>query len=446
MTKYPNLFSSIRVGNITLKNRIVMAPMDTCYTSNDGTLTPKGCAYYLERARGGAGLIILEAIAVDWPYGKGSRRQPRMNNQVVTPEWSDLIPSVHSFGAKIICQVNHNGFKAVRPNNYFAENVTASQSPYSEQFPARPLTVAEIDEYVHKYETAAEVIKTCEFDGIEIHAAHTYLLNEFLSPLTNFRKDEYGGSLENRARFLLRIIRAVRKVIGPQLILSVRLAVIEEIEGGITPEEGALLAKMSEEAGADMINCTSGFTARLDESSGVECYFTTEGRRIFYGATVKPSLEKACVAVVGKLRSPAMCEQAIADSSTDLVCLGRQLLADPYWPIKAQMGREAEIRKCLSCNEGCFSQFRPKGGSIRCVLNPYTGFEYLCTETLPGFAQNPRKLLIVGGGIGGMQAAIIAKKRGHDVTLVEQTGALGGQMVLAGIPPHKSVILLICSS
>lgn len=437
--KYKKLFSPVRVGNVVLKNRIVSGPMNTAYTNHDGTINQRQIAYYMERVRGGVGMLTVEAAPVEWPYGKGGRRQLKMNDPCVTPEWSDLIPSVHAYGCKIICQLNHLGFRANRYVNMNMENVTASAvHKYSQQYPARALTIAEIDALIHKYELCAGIACEAEFDGIEIHAAHEYLFNQFLSPLTNYRTDEYGGSLENRARFLIRTIEAVRKVIGTKKILSVRLPVTDWREDGLTLEEGAKIAKMCEDAGADMISCSTGFSVSPDQCFETE--FSPEGQRIHFGTAVKKEVKTAKVGVAGKIRTPEMAERILENGDADLIIMARTMLADPNWPVKAQMGRENEIRKCMSCLE-CFKMFRPLGANMRCAINPFVGFEWMASENNVPAASHRKNILIIGGGIAGMQAAIIAKKRGHQVELVEKHGYLGGQMLLAGTPPHKEGVI-----
>lgn len=438
---FPNLFSPIKVGNVVLKNRVVMSAMDTCYFSVNGTVTPKAVAHYIERARGGVGLIITEVSPWDWPGGKQSRREPRLNSPLVTTEWAEVIQCVHSFGTKICAQLSHAGFISTPEYCDGKETVTSWASDSvasSEAHTARTLTVEEIQIFMKEIEGCLNNIASCGFDGVEFHAAHDYLLNEFLSPATNKRTDQYGGSLENRARLLTDAVMLARKILGPDKIISVRLASCEEIEGGLTLEDGAKIAVLCQQAGANLIDCSIG---QGPDGAATEAEWMPDGRRIHFAAAIKPHLTTAKVGVVGKLRTPEMCEKAIAEGSTDLVFLARQMLCDPYWAIKAETGRSQEIRKCLSCREGCFAAFRPKSGSIRCVINPYTGFEDTATEHNPGKAADPKKILIVGGGIAGMQASIIAKKRGHKVVLAEKDCELGGQMRIAGLPPHKEAIL-----
>ena len=442
MAKYKNLFSPIKVGEVTLKNRIVMPPMDSNQQNMDGSLSRKSFAYMTERARGGAGLLIFEAVAVDWPRGKISERQLDICNPNISADVTDLVEYVHSFGAKIIPQIHHGGFMAYPELNGGAENWSASDS--DAPFPkARKMTLDEIKYIEGRFVKAAVMAQRAGFDGVEIHASHMYLLNQFISPLTNHRTDEYGGSLENRMRIVLNIIRGIREACGPKFLLDVRLGVMDAIPGGITLEDGALMAQMCEEAGADMINLTTGIYANLEMMT--EGQYQEEGDRAYWGGEIKKLVKKAKVAVVGKLRTPAFCEQVIERGDADLICIGRQLICDPFWPIKAETCKEDQIRPCLNCDDGCVNYLLNKHSGIRCVLNPYMGYEDLYTESNMAKAANEKNVVIVGGGVAGMQAAITASRRGHKVTLLEKSGALGGQMILAAKPPHKEVLNQACA-
>lgn len=436
MANYKHLFQPVTIGGIRLKNRIIMAPMNTAYMNNDGTLSNQAYAYYLERARGGVGMIIVEASAVDWPMHKGGKRQPRFNSKTVTPEWRLLTDSVHAFGTKIIAQVNHNGCMASPNNNDVLDNVTASEDTiFAKTNPARALTKEEIQAYVQKYTFVSEMIQASGFDGMEIHAAHATLHNQFLSPLTNHRNDEYGGNLENRCRFLIDVITSIRKARGDHFLISVRFPSQDKIAGGLTLEDGKEIAKLLEKAGVDLINCSTGFTT--DQGDVTELEFAPEGARIHYAKAMKEVVTTAKVATVGKLRTPAMCDQIIADGTADVVCLARPLVCDPQWPNKVKFDREKEIRPCLSCIEGCL--LPAYGGQTRCVLNPFAGSEFLYCAN-PALAPISKKVVIVGGGLSGLQAAIIAKKRGHHVIILEKAPVLGGQMILAGKPPGKEAV------
>lgn len=441
MAKYKNLFSPIKVGTVTLKNRIVMPPMDTDQQNMDGSLSRKSFAYMTERARGGAGLLIMEAVAVDWPRGKISERQLDICNPNVSADIRDLVEYCHSFGAKIIPQIHHGGFLAYPELSGGAENISASDSgaPFPE---ARAMTLEEIKYIEGRFIKAGIMAQRAGFDGVEIHASHMYLLSQFISPLTNRRTDEYGGSMENRMRIVINIIKGIREACGPRFLLGIRLGVMDAIPGGTTLEEGAQMALMCEEAGVDMINLTTGIYATLEMLA--EGQYQEEADRAYWGAEIKKLVKKAKVAVVGKLRSPEVCEKVIESGQADLVCIGRQLIADPFWPMKVETGRENQIRPCLNCNEGCIKYLLSMHSGIRCVMNPYMGYEDLYTESNMPKASNFKNVVIVGGGVGGMQAAITASRRGHKVTILEKSGTLGGQMILAARPPHKEVLYKAC--
>ena len=307
---YPNLFSPIRVGNVTLKNRVVMSAMDTCYTALDGTLTEQQAAHYLERAKGGVGMIVTEVAPIDWPGGKTSRREVRFNNTEVTCEWAGLVQRVHSFGTKILAQLSHGGIIA-SPDFCGGKDTLISFAPEdmskmstSEALPARTISREEI---YHMFDMVRECcinIDSCGFDGVEFHAGHDYLYNSFISPYVNKRTDEFGGSTENRARFLTESVRIAREVLGPNKIVSVRLAVFEEVDGGIDHEEGLKLAKLCEEAGANLIDCTIGYAP---DGQATEAEWLPDGRRVPNAAYIKPHMTTAKVGVVGKLRTPDVC-------------------------------------------------------------------------------------------------------------------------------------------
>ncbi|MCR4711592.1 MAG: FAD-dependent oxidoreductase [Clostridia bacterium] len=443
MNKYfPHLFSPLTVGRIHLKNRIAMSAMHTCYFRTDGTLSPKARAHYIERARGGVGLIVTEVASMEWPLGRGSKREPRWNDPTTLNEWADVVQTVHSFGTKIIGQLNHGGFIAPPEFNNGEQSVTAwaeggESAVTSEYHQARTMTLEEIRHMVKMAGVCAANINDCGFDGIEFHAAHDYLFNEFLSPLTNKRDDDYGGSPENRARVLLECIREAKAALDPGKIISVKIPVCEELPGGMTMQDGIDLAWMCEQAGANLIDCSVG---QGPDGNATEAEWMPDGRRLHFAAAVKPHVQSAKIAVVGKIRTPELAEKAIAEGMTDMVMIGRALLCDPNWAWKAETGRAEEIRPCLSCRYGCLHMVRTMTGMARCVLNPYQGYEDIATERHPGRAETPKNVLIVGAGIAGMQAAIVAKKRGHQVTLLEKSEDAGGQMKIAGVPPYKGVI------
>ncbi|MSS08220.1 FAD-dependent oxidoreductase [Clostridium sp. WB02_MRS01] len=438
MTEYKKLFEPIQVGSITLKNRFIMPPMANNLANADGTLSPNSIAYYTERARGGVGLIITECSAIDFPHGLIVERQPKVNSNSVMPDWRRLAESVHSYDTKIIAQIHHGGF--LSDPDYNNGELCISPSGYDGDlwFKAREMSHDEVNEIIEKHIFAAEMLYKAGLDGVEVHASSTYLINEFLTLEYNHRTDEYGGALENRARILTEIISGIKKRCPGNFMISVRLAIKDlEISNGLSIEEGVEVARLCETAGADMINATMGFFK--SQCMDTESQWQDEGGRLYMATPVKEAMTTAKVAAVGKFRSPSFCNEVIEQEKTDLICIGRQLLCDPFWVRKLECGQEEQIRPCLNCNDGCINQLF-RHGNLRCAINPYTGYEHQYSEHNVPAAGIRKKVMIVGGGIAGMQTAIIAAKRGHDVTITERTDKLGGQMILAGKAPHKEVI------
>ena len=427
MGAYQHLFSPFRLGSVTLKNRVVMSPMGTLFCEPDGSVSDQMVAYYQKRAAGGVGMILLEYTSVDFPRGRGSVNQLSLSDDSVIPGFKKLAECIRPYGAKVLAQLHHAGERSVSLPGEL--NVGPMDHPGK----CRALTKEDLSALAARYAEAAKRAKTAGLDGVEIHAGHGYLVNQFLSPLTNQRADEYGGSTENRARFLIEILRAVRAACPRPFLLSVRLAVRDWAEGGITVEEGVKLAGLIDQEDIDLINCTSGLKSGY--FGAVETQDRPDGNRLDLARAVRPQVKHA-VAIVGKLRTGAMCDAVIADGTADLVLLGRPLICDPEWPNKMRTGREEEIRTCINCMEGCYAALGQKGG-VRCALNPTVGYEDRYDENELPLARTPKAVAVVGGGVTGLQAAVTAAERGHKVVLLEQSGQLGGQLNLACLPPHK---------
>ena len=431
-TKYKNLFSPYKLGGIMLKNRIVMPAMDTSLCDATGNPTQELCDYYERRARGGVGLIITEFTSVAAPEGLGGTTQLKINDPQAIPMYWKITDTVHAYGTRILSQLHHAGMRSVQmPGTRMMGPVDIPEKNI------HGMTEEDIRVLTEKFVAAAKNAQKANFDGVEIHAGHGYLLGQFLSPKTNTRTDAYGGSTENRARFPVEIIRAIRKACGPRFIISVRLAVKDwDPDGGLLPEEGVRIAEILDQESVDLLNLTTGIKYKWYGAS--ETGERPDGNRLDLARAVKPHV-KTPVAIVGKIRTGDMMEQVISDGTADLVCVGRQLICDPSFPNKLKYGREDEIRGCLNCLEGCYASISAARG-VRCVLNPVTGFESSYDEENLPQVQKPKKVVVVGGGVTGMQAAITAAGRGHQVILLEKQDSLGGQMKLATVPPHKEMI------
>ncbi|TEB11274.1 NAD(P)/FAD-dependent oxidoreductase [Pelotomaculum propionicicum] len=437
MIKYKHLFEQGKIGNMPVRNRIVMPPMATCFGSATGEVTDTMIAYYRERAKGGVGLIIVENVQVDYPRGKNIVTQISCDDDRYLPGLNELAEACQQFGARIFAQIHHAGRETAPPIIEGLQPVGASDKPCGfMQVPTKALTTEEVDELVEKFAQGAFRIKRAGFDGVELHGAHGYLIGQFLSPLTNTRNDKYGGStVKDRCNFVLAIIKRIRELCSRNFPLSVRFSAEEFIKGGNSLEEGIQIAKLLEEAGVDVLHVSSGIYESM--CTLLEPMSYPEGWRIYIAEAIKKEVSIPVI-TVGKIRNPALADSIIEQNKADFVAIGRQLICDPYYPLKAREGREEDIIPCISCNIGCVGGRMFVGRRIRCILNPATGRERDYSELMP--ATKKKKVMIIGAGPGGMEAARVAALRGHDVTLYEKTGVLGGQLNMAKLPPHKEKI------
>ena len=426
---YKNLFSPGAIGPLRLKNRIVMAPMVTQFATDTGAATQVQRDYLAERARGGVGLIIVEGTHVSslgktFPYHLGIDRDSLVSSHV------ELTEAVHRFGARVALQLMHGGHRA-DPRVTGGEVVAPSAvvDPGYQTVP-RELTLPEIQGLVICFREAAQRARQAGYDAVEIHGAHGYLLHQFLSPATNRRTDEYGGSVENRLRFTLEVIRNVREAVGPDFPVLYRLS----SEGGYGIEEAVAFAREWEAAGVDALHVSTGGTAPTTllppETSPMSI---PQGYLADHAHAVKRAVSIPVI-TVGEIRDPSFAEEILAGGKADFIALGRPLLSDPCWGAKAAQGLDEYILKCVSCDH-CRMRLR-EGTPIRCLINPRLGREGWLGEPEP--AATARKVMVVGSGPAGMEAARVAALRGHRVSLYESEPALGGgQFALAQAPPFK---------
>jgi len=431
MSKLTNLFSPIKIGSMELKNRIVMPPMATAFGSIDGAVTRRLIDYHVERARGGVAMIIVEGTSIDSPLGNFSHTALRLDNDAYITGFNDLAEAVHLEGAKLAVQLNHAG----RATN---TNVTGGVQPVSSSdvpcvprggYP-RPLRVEEIENIVEKFGKAAERAKRAGADAVEFHGAHGYLIANFLSPYTNKRSDKYGGDFNRRMKFALDIIECTRGYVGKDFPLSFRISGEEYIDGGLTISDTKKISKMLQVAGVDVIHVS----ATVPESKFD--YMTSSsphGCMVDLAAAIKSELDIPVIAV-GRITDPILAEQIITECKADLVAFGRALLADPELPKKAFEGRFEDIRKCTACLRGCVSRIHANR-SIRCSVNAQVGRE---REYVLKRAEIVKKVVVVGGGVAGLEAARVAKLRGHEVILFEKSNELGGQINIAALAPFKN--------
>jgi 2,4-dienoyl-CoA reductase-like NADH-dependent reductase (Old Yellow Enzyme family)/thioredoxin reductase len=430
MTNDP-LLQPIRLGELTLPNRVVMTSVKLGYATKSGEVTERHVAFYRRRAKGGPSLIVTEPLWVR-ADGREVPTQLGIDSDLHIDGLGGLVDSVHEAGGKIAAHINHAG-RAANPKLVpEKDRVSASDvmCPANGVVP-HPLTRTEIDEMLAAFSAAATRVRQAGFDALELPFSHGYLIHQFLSPHTNRRQDEYGGSFQNRLRFGLEILDAVRREVGTGFPVIVRMNAVDYVEGGITVDDAVEIATALSARGVDALSITSG---TMCESVPFCLYPTgTPRAHLLPMAARIRSAVTFPVIVAGRIRSPETARSAIAEKQADLVGLGRPFLSDPDWVRKTANGDEKAILLCAACHQGCLAELR-RGYGTGCVFNPLTGRE---SEVEITQASNPRRVLVVGGGPGGLEAARVAAERGHHVTLYERENQLGGQLHLASLPPHK---------
>lgn len=440
MNSFQNLFSSLSVRGLKLKNRIVMEPMIVRYADYDGSVTPRMSDYLEKRAEGGAGLI-LTAGAYIVPEAKYRPNQLGVYSDDLMPGLKALAATLHKKGAKAGVQMIHSG-RRLSESVYGSEPVAPSPVAHAGAFMGaegkamitpRTLSTQEILDLVDAYGHAAERIKKAGFDIVEIHGAHSYLINQFLSPHTNKRTDAYGGDFKGRMRFAIEIIERVRAAVGESFPISFRMNGDDYFGStGIQLEEAQKQAPYFVHAGADILNVSAGSSILEATNWNIPPMRMGRGVHLRLSAGIKRVVDVPVIGV-GRLNDPGFAEQALSEGKLDLVGMARALLADPELPKKAQEGKLEEIRKCIACNH-CLDLDTSRFAACTCAINPELGRERIFQLRK---VNTPKKVLVIGGGPAGMTAAVYASKRGHQVTLYEKKDSLGGQLLLAVIPPHK---------
>ena len=436
---YKNMFTPITINGCEIPNRFAVTAMvsDTC--TEEGYATEKYIKYLEAKAKGGFGLIITEDYIVSRHAG-GYKYVAGLYREDQIPGHRELTDAVHKHGAKIFAQIYHAGRQSSSHVNGGVQPVAASPTacPWNREM-ARELTVAEIKQIVADFGVCAGNAKKAGFDGIEIHAGNGYLIAGFMSFFENKRTDEYGGCFKNRVRILGEIYDACRAAVGPDFPMMIRYSADEHVLSGRTIAESRMLAKYIEELGFDAINCSNGVYGTYNPGQ-VSCYHQPHAWTINNAKELKKVVS---IPVLGcnSIDDPAMAESFVEQGFCDLVGMARTSLADPDMPNKAREGREEEIRPCIRCMQGCVTSTYLQV-PLRCCVNPEACMEHIYTyENKP----QPKKVLVIGGGPAGMQAAIAASRMGHDVTLWEKSGALGGQFISACYPPGKGdYITYIC--
>ncbi len=417
--QYTRLFTPIQIGSMTLKNRIVMPAMHHLYTEN-GYATPRFNEYYWKRVEGGAGLIIVGSCRFDG-YGAKANSMSLADDSTI-PGWQEFTQGVHDRGGKVAVQLYHAGRympKADVPCGKDALSPSATFASYTRET-APEMTRQQIFDLLEDYAAGARRAVEAGFDAVEISASSGYLLCQFLSPLTNLRTDEFGGSFDNRCRFPLMVIEKVKAVLGDKTPLILRLGADDFVPGSNTLEDAMAFAPLAEQAGVDLFNVTGGWhETKIPQLTGD----LPRGGLSYLGKGIR-SVVSVPVMMCNRVSDPTTAEKLLALGRADLVGLGRPLIADPDLPNKALAAQADQIRPCMACNQGCLANTffdRP----ITCLVNGICGRE-LQYPIVP--AQSPKKLLVIGGGPAGCEAALRAASCGHHVTLMEQAQALGGQL------------------
>jgi 2,4-dienoyl-CoA reductase-like NADH-dependent reductase (Old Yellow Enzyme family)/NADPH-dependent 2,4-dienoyl-CoA reductase/sulfur reductase-like enzyme len=461
MGTFDNLLRPGRIGRMELRNRIVMAPMGSNFAESDGSCGERIQAYYEARAEGGAGLLIMGVCAIAYPAGTAEPFQVGVSDDRFVPGLTALAERVHRHGAKVAMQLQHAGKTSVRDmaegrelwvpsmppplktdmmqaltREELGAFISSSKSREGPGIRIRVMDKADIAQMADWFAAAAERARRAGFDGVELHAAHSYIIAGFLSPYYNKRDDEYGGPLENRARMLLEVIAAVRARVGADFPVWLRLDAEEmRTPGGITLEDAKAVAKMAEAAGVDAVSVS----AYANTSTGVA--FTEaplvqqKAGFLPWTAEIKAGL-KIPVIAVGRLE-PEVADTAIGAGQCDFVAMARKLLADPDLPRKLAENRPEDIRPCIYCY-ACVSQIFINQ-RVKCAVNPLTGHEF---ETRLNPVAAPAHIVVVGGGPAGLEAARVAATRGHRVTLLERSGRLGGTLFFAGLAYAENGALL----
>lgn len=421
------LFTPCKIGSLEIKNRVVMPAMHLNYTP-DGEINDRVINFYAERARGGVGLLIVGGCAID-DVGSG----PMMIN-VSEPRFLDGLKKftneMHKEGAKVAAQLYQAGryaHSAMTGKQAVAPSPVASRLTREEP---RELTIDEIKELIETFARAAALVKEAGFDAVEVLASAGYIIPQFLSPVTNKRNDEYGGSFENRMRFGLEVISRIKETVGADYPVIVRVAGNDFMPGGNTNAEAVEFCRNLEKAGADCFNVTGGWhETRVPQLT----MRVPHGAFVYLAENIKKAVSVPVIAC-NRINSPELAEQIIEEDRADFAGIARGLIADPDFSFKAGKGEISSIRKCIACNQGCLDMVFSLQKVI-CLVNPRAGRE---EETPVKPVEKPKKILVVGGGVSGMETARVAAMRRHDVTLWEEKDTLGGQMHLAAAPPGRS--------
>jgi 2-enoate reductase len=444
MVSYPKLFEPINIGKVTIKNRVAMAPMGIVGLTNlDGNPGPRGIEYYIERARGGTGLIITGLFQVYSEFGTGPMKHNI--NRMSLASFGEMSEAVHALGAKIFVQLTA-GFGRVGWSMPGDKPMSASAIPYyyNPSITCRAMEINEVENLVKSFGDAAAIMADAGIDGVELHGHEGYLFDQFTTAIWNHRKDRYGGDLKGRLTLPFEVLDIIKKRAGADFVVQYRFGIkhyMKALNSGALPgepykeagrdiEEGLEMARLLEAAGFDSLHVDAGC---YDSWYWAHPPVYQEHGCMVDMAELAKKVVKIPIIAVGRLEVPELAEKVIAEGKADMVALGRGLLADPYWPIKTAEGRTEDIRPCIGCHDGCLGRFQG-GRPLSCAVNPACGRE---TQYRLSKAEKPKKIVVAGGGAAGMEAARAAATRGHKVVLYEKGKTLGGHLIEASVPAFK---------
>lgn len=439
---FENTFSPMMIGNMWVRNRLVVPAMDSAMFEDDGSVSQRTCDYYGKRADGGFGMVILEIAAID-NRGMGMPGEPRLYEDSCIPGLKRLADRIHVGGARAIVQLHHAGRETTAPMIGNQTPVGPSSIPSTVYREAvHEMTTEEVYQMIENYICAASRCLEAGFDGVELHSAHGYMGLQFFSPRTNKRTDEFGGGYEGRSLFHKLIIEGIREICGDGFAIIVRIDSIEARTGGVTENDAIVFARLLEQYGADALNVSAG------TYSAFEVIVPPPAREVAWNWHAARRIGEAVgipVMIAGRFTSPQVIEQTIERGDADFVCLGRQSIADPDFPNKMMAGSIDDIIPCISCTQRCMTfndhtTLQEGDWGISCMLNPLSNNR---ADIRFGPAAPPKKVLVIGAGIAGMEAAQIASQRGHDVILIEKNAPdkVGGQFLIAAYPPFKQELI-----
>ncbi len=434
--RYKHLFEPIEIGNMVVPNRICHVPTDIGASYSNGEASERDIFHHSQIAKGGTGLLIVGATTPDAKTGKSTVNCNVADGDEHIPALSRLAEGIHRYGAKSCIQIEHPGRQGALPRYpVYSASDMVMRMPWSQSHEilyeneeakgkaVRPMSTEDIIDLVGKFSEAAWRCQAAGFNSVGLHAAHGYLISQFMSPYLNRRSDRYGGSLENRLRFLLEIISSIQRKCGKDYPIIVRYSADEWVNGGRELEESIVVAQILEQAGVAALDISQ--CIQESPGAGFDPMYYQEGWTMYASQAIK-KVVSIPVIISHSLRTPSYCNQVIEEGLTDMVGLSRQFLCDPYWPVKAKYGKDDEIRKCISCLTGCWQESHMAKKQVTCAINPAMNDMSFANMKKTKKACD---IAIVGGGPAGMEAARHAAVRGHNVILFEKTGELGGAIL-----------------